>query len=54
MTSTLIHIATVVAGLAIFAAGFTISPRGLLKGLVPAVALGVVAALLIAAVRGLS
>jgi hypothetical protein len=54
MTSALTHIAAVVAGLAIFVAGFTISPRGLLNGLVPAVALGVVAALLIAAVRSLS
>ena len=53
MTSTFTHIAAVVAGLAIFVTGFTVSPRGLLKGLIPALALGVAAALLITAVRSL-
>jgi hypothetical protein len=51
MTSTFSHIAAVVAGLAIVATGFTVSPRGLMKGLVAAVALGIAAALLMAAVR---
>jgi hypothetical protein len=53
MSSTFTHIAAVAAGLAIVAAGLTVSARGLLKGLAAAVALGVVAALLIAAVRSL-
>jgi hypothetical protein len=53
MTSTFTHVAAAVAGLAIFATGFTVSPRGLLKGLVAAVVLGVAAALLITAVRSL-
>jgi hypothetical protein len=51
MTSTFSHIAAVVAGLAIFVTGFTVSRRGLLTGLVAAVAFGVAAALLITAVR---
>jgi hypothetical protein len=52
MTSTFIHIAVVVAGLAIVATAFTVMPRrSLLKGTVAAVAFGVVAALLITAVR---
>ena len=51
MTSTFTHIAAVVAGLAIFVTGFTVSRRGLLTGLVAAVAFGVAAALLITAVR---
>lgn len=53
MTSTLTHVAAVVAGLAILVTGFTVSRKGLLRGLVAAVAFGVVAALLITAVRGL-
>jgi hypothetical protein len=52
MTSTFTNIAVVVAGLAIVATAFTVMPRrNLLKGTVAAVALGVVAALLITAVR---
>ncbi len=52
MTSTFTHIATVVAGLAIVVAmGFTGVPRSLLIGTTAAVAFGVVAALLITAVR---
>jgi hypothetical protein len=51
MTSTFTHIAAVVAGLAIVATTFTVMPRSLLKGTAAAVALGVVAALLITAVR---
>jgi hypothetical protein len=47
MTATL----TVAAGLALCATWFCIHPRGLLKGLVPAVALAVAAALLITAAR---
>jgi hypothetical protein len=53
MTSAFTHVAAAVAGLAIVATGFTVSPRGLLKGLVAAVVLGVAAALLITAVRSL-
>jgi hypothetical protein len=53
MTSNFTQFAAVVAGLAIVATGFTVSPRGLLKGMVAAVAFGVAAALLIAAVRSL-
>ena len=53
MTSTFSCIAAVVAGLAIIVTGFTVSRTGLLKGLVPALALGVAAALLITAVRSL-
>jgi hypothetical protein len=51
MTSTFSHIAVVLAGLAIVATGFTVMPRSLLKGTAAAVALGIVAALLITAVR---
>jgi hypothetical protein len=55
MTSTFSHIAVVIAavlaGLAIVATGFTVMQRSLLKGTAAAVALGVVAALLITAVR---
>ncbi len=51
MTSTLTHVAAVVAGLAIVATAFTVMPRSLLKGTLAAVVLGVVAALLITAVR---
>jgi hypothetical protein len=53
MTSTVTHIAAVAAGLAIIVTGFTVSRRGLLRGVVAAVAFGVAAALLITAVRGL-
>jgi hypothetical protein len=53
LTSTFAHIAAVVAGLAIFVTGFTVSRNGPLRGIVTAVAFGVVAALLITAVRGL-
>jgi hypothetical protein len=53
MTSTLAHIAAVVAGLAIFVTWFTVSLRGLLTGLVAAVAFGSAAALLITAARSL-
>lgn len=53
MTSTFTHVAAVVAGLAIFVTGFTVSRKGLLRGLIAAVAFGVVAALLITAVRDL-
>jgi hypothetical protein len=52
MTSTFTHLAAVVAGLAIIATAFTVSRRGLLTGMVAAVASGVAAALLITAVRG--
>jgi hypothetical protein len=52
MTSTFTHIAAVVAGLAIVATALTVMPRrSLLKGTAAAVAFGVVAALLITAVR---
>jgi hypothetical protein len=52
MTSTFTQIAAVVAGLAIVATAFTVMPRrSLLKGTAAGVALGVVAALLIMAVR---
>ena len=54
MTSTLTHIGAVAAGLALFATWFTVSPRGLLKGLVPAVLLAVAAALLITVARSFS
>jgi hypothetical protein len=53
MSSTVTHIAAVVAGLAIFVTGFTVSRRGLLPSLVAAVAFGVAAAVLISAVRSL-
>jgi hypothetical protein len=51
MASTFTHAATVIAGLAICVTGFTVSRRGLLPGVATAVAFGVVAALLITAVR---
>jgi hypothetical protein len=52
MTATFTQIAPVVAGLAIIATAFTVMPRSsLLKGTAAAVALGIVAALLIMAVR---
>jgi hypothetical protein len=55
MTLTVAHVAAVMAGLAIVAAGFTVAPRrtsnGLLKGTALAVALAVTAAFLITAVR---
>jgi hypothetical protein len=53
MTSSFTHVAAVVAGLAIIVTGFTVSRRGLLPGLVAAIAFGVTAALLITAVRHL-
>jgi hypothetical protein len=51
MTSTFTHIAAVLAGLAIVATTLTVMPHSLLKGTAAAVALGVVAAVLITAVR---
>jgi hypothetical protein len=55
MAPTVAHIAAVMAGLAIVAAGLTVAPRktnnGLLKGTALAVALAVTAAFLITAVR---
>jgi hypothetical protein len=51
MASTFTDIAAGTAGLAIIVTGFTVSRRGLLPGLAAAVAFGVVAALLITAVR---
>ena len=53
MTATWAHIAAVAAGLAIFVTWFTITLRGLLMGLVAAVAAGGAAALLITAARSL-
>ena len=50
ITLTLTHAA---AGLALFVTWFAVSPKGLLKGLVPAVALAVAAALLITVARSL-
>ena len=51
MAASFTHIAAVIAGLAICITGFTVSRRGLLPGLAAAVAFGVVAALLITAIR---
>ena len=51
MTLTLTHAAAAAAGLALFGTWFAVSPNGLLKGLVPAVALAVAAALLITVAR---
>jgi hypothetical protein len=51
MTTTITHIAAVVAGLAIVASAFTVSRKGLFPGLAAAVVLAVTAALLIAAAR---
>ena len=53
MTLTLTHAAAAAAGLALFVTWFAVSPNGLLKGLVPAVALAVAAALLITVARSL-
>jgi hypothetical protein len=53
MTLTLTHAAAAAAGLALFVTWFAVSPKGLLKGLVPAVALAVAAALLITVARSL-
>ena len=53
MTSTVTHIAAIAAGIAIIASPLMISRNSLLKGLIPAVTLGIVAALLITAVRSL-
>jgi len=52
MTTTIAHIAAVVAGLAIVASAFTVSRKGLFPGLAAAVVLAATAALLIAAARG--
>jgi hypothetical protein len=53
MTSTMTHVAAVVAGLAIVATTFILpnTGRGLLKGVVIAITLAVTAALLITAAR---
>jgi hypothetical protein len=51
MTSTLTHVAAVMAGLAIVATALTVGRRGLLPGLLAAVALGIAAAVLITAAR---
>ena len=55
MAATAAHVAAVMAGLAIVAAGFTVAPsntkNGLLKGTALAVALAVTAALLMTAIR---
>ena len=48
------HMAAVVAGLAIVASPLMVSRKGLLPGLIAAAALGVVAAVLIAVVRGIT
>jgi hypothetical protein len=55
MTSTMTHVAAVVAGLAIVATAFILpsTGRGLLKSVVVAVILAVTAALLITAARSL-
>jgi hypothetical protein len=52
MTTSIAHVAAVVAGLAIVASAFTVSRKGLFPGLAGAVVLAVTAALLIAAARG--
>jgi hypothetical protein len=55
MDPTFAKIASVLAGLAIIAAGFTVRPRsGLLKGVTVAVAAAVAAALLIMLARSLA
>ena len=55
MPSTVIHIAAVMAGLALVASGFAVFPgagmKGLAKGLSVAISLAVVAAVLITAAR---
>ena len=55
MSSTVFQIATVVAGIALFATAFIVFPRdgmkGLAKGLAVTVSLAVIAAFLIAAAR---
>ena len=51
MISTFTQIAAVVAGLATVVTTFTAMPRSLLKGTAAAVAFGVLAAVLITAVR---
>jgi hypothetical protein len=51
MTLTLTHTAAVIAGLAIIATTLTVTRRGLLPGLIAAVALGIAAAVLITAAR---
>ena len=54
MALTFTHTAAVVAGLAIVASPLMVSRKGLLPGLVAAVALGIVAAVLITVVRGIA
>jgi hypothetical protein len=54
IASTLAHIAAVAAGLAICASPFVFLRKGLLHGLVSAVALGTVAALLITIARAIA
>lgn len=51
MTSALTQVAAIAAGLAICATAFIVTPRSPLKGVTVAVAFGIVAALLITAVR---
>jgi hypothetical protein len=55
MSSTVVHIAAVIAGMAIFTTGLIVFPRpglkGLAKGLAVAISLAVVAAFLITAAR---
>ena len=54
MEPTFTHTAAVVAGLAIVASPFMISRKGLLPGLLAAVALCIVAAVLITVIRGIA
>jgi hypothetical protein len=58
MSSTVFQIAALVAGLAIFATGFIVFPRGgmkgLAKGLALTISLAVIAAFLITAARSFS
>ena len=54
MSLTFTHTAAVIAGLATIASPLMISRKGLLPGLVAAVSLGIVAAVLITVVRGIS
>ena len=54
MTITFTHLAAAVAGLAIIASPLMISRKGLLPGLIAAVAFGIVAAVLITVVRGMA
>jgi hypothetical protein len=54
MALTLTHTAAVVAGLAIIASPMMISRKGLLPGLLAAITLGIVAAVLITVIRGIA